>query len=47
MNDLVVNSYVAIPLVERRIVSAQSKELKGPSILPFDGETWNIGEWSK
>jgi peptide/nickel transport system substrate-binding protein len=45
MNDLVVNSHVAIPLVDRRFVSAQSRTLKGPALTPFDGDTWNVGDW--
>jgi peptide/nickel transport system substrate-binding protein len=47
MNDLVVNSYVTIPLIDRKSVSAASKALKGPSLTPFDSETWNIADWTK
>ncbi|HEY3109098.1 MAG TPA: peptide ABC transporter substrate-binding protein [Chloroflexota bacterium] len=47
MNDLVVNSYVTIPLIDRKSVSGASKALKGPSLTPFDSETWNIAEWTK
>ena len=47
MNDLVINNFVAIPLIERRFVSARSKALKGPVQSPFDSETWNIGDWTK
>jgi peptide/nickel transport system substrate-binding protein len=47
MNDLVVGSYVAIPLIDRKNVSGAGKALKGPSLTPFDSETWNIAEWTK
>jgi peptide/nickel transport system substrate-binding protein len=47
LNDLVVQSRVAIPLVERRNVSGATKGLKGPQLLPFDVDTWNIAEWTK
>jgi peptide/nickel transport system substrate-binding protein len=47
LNDLVVQSRVAIPLVERRNVSAATKALKGPQLLPFDVDTWNIAEWTR
>ena len=43
----VANSYVAIPLVDRRNVSGAAKALKGPQIVPFDVETWNIAEWTR
>jgi peptide/nickel transport system substrate-binding protein len=47
MNDLVINSFTAVPLIERRFVSATSKALKGLNITPFDSETWNIADWVK
>jgi peptide/nickel transport system substrate-binding protein len=47
LNDLVVQSRVAIPLVERRNVSGAAKGLKGPQLLPFDVDTWNIADWTK
>ncbi|HEV8636087.1 MAG TPA: peptide ABC transporter substrate-binding protein [Chloroflexota bacterium] len=45
MNDLVVNNYVAVPLIDRKRVSASSKNLKGPELTQFDVDIWNIGEW--
>jgi peptide/nickel transport system substrate-binding protein len=47
MNDVVVNSYVAIPLVARKSVDAKSNALKGPDRGPFDAYNWNIADWTK
>jgi peptide/nickel transport system substrate-binding protein len=47
MNDLVIQSFVTIPLIDRRFVSAHSKALKGPVLSPFDSETWNVADWTK
>jgi peptide/nickel transport system substrate-binding protein len=47
MNDLIINSFVTIPLIDRRFVSAHSKALKGPQLTAFDSESWNIGDWTK
>ena len=45
MNDLVVQNYVMIPLVQRASVSAFSNRLKGVRLNPWDSEMWNIHEW--
>ena len=47
LNDLVINDYADIPLVDRKSTSAKSKGLTGPDLRAFDNETWNIGEWKK
>src|SRR5262249_60439690 len=47
MNDIIINEYVAVPLVDRLFASGKSKALTGPAPRPFDSETWNIGEWKK
>jgi peptide/nickel transport system substrate-binding protein len=48
MNDLVVNSYVRIPLIDQKSVDARSKALKGPDPRGFDGGfAWNLAEWTK
>ncbi len=39
--------FLTIPLIDRKSVSGASKALKGPSLTPFDSETWNIAEWTK
>ena len=45
MNDLVVQNYVVIPLIQRAFVSAFGNRLKGVRLSPWDSEMWNIHEW--
>ena len=47
MNDIQVQAYYEIPLVNRGIVSAHSDTLKGVRINGWDSELWNIAEWSR
>ena len=47
MNDILVESYYEIPLVNRGIVSAHVKTLKGVRINGWDSELWNIAEWRR
>ena len=47
LNDLVINDYADIPLVDRKSTSAKAKALSGPDLRAFDNETWNIAEWKK
>ena len=48
MNDLVVSQAVSLPLIDRRIVSARSKNLDvAQNMTPFDSETRNIAEWRR
>ena len=47
MNDIQVQAYYEIPLVNRGIVSAHSDTLKGVRINGWDSEMWNIAEWSR
>jgi peptide/nickel transport system substrate-binding protein len=47
MNDLVINAYVVVPLVERRGVDSKVKALQGPSPGPFDAFSWNAADWSR
>jgi peptide/nickel transport system substrate-binding protein len=47
MNDLVVNDYIAVPLIDRKRVSAASKSLKGPQLIQFETDIWNIAEWTR
>ncbi|HZQ98685.1 MAG TPA: peptide ABC transporter substrate-binding protein, partial [Chloroflexota bacterium] len=47
MNDMVIGEFVNIPLVDRRTVSAKSKALKGPVLVAFDDDPWNIQDWTK
>ena len=46
LNDLLVENYVLIPLVNRATVSsAVSNRLKGVRLNAWDAELWNIHEW--
>ena len=47
MNDIQVQAYYEIPLVNRGIVSAHSDTLKGVRINGWDSEMWNIAEWHR
>ena len=47
MNDVVVNSFVDVPLIERKLTDAKAKDLKGPALRPFDNLTWNAADWTK
>jgi peptide/nickel transport system substrate-binding protein len=48
MNDLVVNSFISVPLIERKFTEAKSNALKGPDPGPFDCVfAWNMADWTK
>ncbi|MFN8632298.1 MAG: peptide ABC transporter substrate-binding protein [Chloroflexota bacterium] len=47
LNDLIVNDYADVPLVDRKFASARAKSLTGPDPRAFDNETWNIADWKK
>ena len=47
LNDILVQSYVEIPLVSRGVVSAHANTLKGVRFNAWDSELWNIAEWRR
>jgi peptide/nickel transport system substrate-binding protein len=47
LNDMVVQDYVALPLVYRANVSAHANSLVGPNIGGFESEEWNIEDWMR
>ncbi len=47
MNDLVINAYVDVPLVDRKLTDAKRKGIQGPNPGPFDVFSWNIAEWTR
>ena len=47
LNDIHVQSYYEIPLVNRGPVSAHLNTLKGVQINGWDSELWNIEEWHR
>ena len=47
MNDMLVQGYYELPLVNRGIVSAHLDTLRGVRINGWDSELWNIVEWRR
>ena len=47
LNDMLVRSYVQIPLVSRGVVSAHLNTLEGVRFNAWDSEMWNIAEWRR
>jgi len=47
LNDLHVQNYFQIPLINRGFVSAHLNTLKGVRINGWDSELWNIAEWRR
>ncbi|MCE2463313.1 MAG: hypothetical protein J4F46_05285 [Dehalococcoidia bacterium] len=47
LNDIYMQSYYQIPLVERGTVSAHANTLQGVRINGWDSEMWNIAEWRR
>ena len=47
LNDIVVNSYISVPLIDRKFSDAKVKAIKGPDPGPFDGVfAWNVADWT-
>ena len=47
MNDMLVQSGIFIPLVDRAKVSAHANSLEGFVINAWDTELWNIADWTR
>jgi peptide/nickel transport system substrate-binding protein len=48
LNDIVVNSYIHVPLIDRKFSDAKVKAIKGPDPGPFDAVfAWNIADWTR
>ena len=47
LNDILVQNYYEIPLVNRGTVSAHLNTLRGVRINGWDSELWNIAEWRR
>ena len=47
LNDILVQNYYQIPLVNRGMVSAHLNTLKGVEINGWDSDLWNIAEWRR
>jgi peptide/nickel transport system substrate-binding protein len=46
-NDLAVNNYITVPLIDRNNTDGKVKAIQGPSLTPFDEWSWNIAEWTR
>jgi peptide/nickel transport system substrate-binding protein len=47
MNDMLMQNYVMIPLVDRASVSGRLNTLLGVRMNGWDSELWNIADWSR
>ncbi len=48
MNDIVVGSFISVPLVDRKFTDAKAKGISGPAPGPFDAVfAWNIADWTR
>ncbi len=47
LNDILMQEYVIIPLVDRGRVSAHSNTLGGVVLNVWDSELWNVHEWHR
>ncbi len=47
MNDMLMQEYVIIPLVDRGRVSARSNTLGGVVLNTWDSELWNAADWHR
>ncbi|MCQ0092599.1 peptide ABC transporter substrate-binding protein [Roseovarius sp. M141] len=47
LNDMLVQSYAVLPLVDRGRVSAHSNTLEGVRMNAWDSELWNIADWHR
>jgi peptide/nickel transport system substrate-binding protein len=47
LNDIVVNDFIVVPLIDRKAADAKAKSLNGPKGTPFDNLSWNIADWTR
>jgi peptide/nickel transport system substrate-binding protein len=47
MNDMLIQSFALLPLVDRGRVSAHAGDLGGIRLNTWDSELWNIAEWTR
>jgi peptide/nickel transport system substrate-binding protein len=47
LNDLAVNNYITIPLIDRHSTDGKVKTLQGPNLSPSDDVSWNIADWTR
>ncbi len=47
MNDMLMQQYAIIPLVDRGRMSARAMDLLGVEMNAWDSELWNIADWTR
>ena len=47
LNDLILQQGHEIPLINRGIMSVIAKSLRGFAANPWDGQLWNVAQWSR
>jgi peptide/nickel transport system substrate-binding protein len=47
LNDIAVNAYITVPLIDRKATNAKVKAIQGPNLSPFDRWSWNIADWTR
>ena len=47
LNDILMQDYVIIPLVQRGRLSAASTTLGGVDLNTWDSELWNVADWHR
>jgi peptide/nickel transport system substrate-binding protein len=47
LNDIVVNNYLSIPLIDRKSTDGKVKAIQGPDLSPFEPFSWNVADWTK
>jgi peptide/nickel transport system substrate-binding protein len=47
LNDVAVNAYISVPLIDRKSTNAKVKGIQGPNLSPFDTWSWNIADWTR
>ncbi|MEM7733518.1 MAG: peptide ABC transporter substrate-binding protein [Pseudomonadota bacterium] len=47
MNDMLMQDYILLPLVDRGRISAHANSLRGVQINAWDSELWNIADWHR
>jgi peptide/nickel transport system substrate-binding protein len=47
MNDMLMQDYVMIPLINRGSPSAHANSLLGVRMNAWDSELWNIADWTR
>jgi peptide/nickel transport system substrate-binding protein len=47
LNDILMQNYIIIPLVDRGRVSAHSNTLGGVVLNTWDSELWNVADWHR